>query len=453
MAQLVDTPAGLSTPAGQIIGPIRNAIEQGKRDRARMEPTWHSNRAMAAGKQWLKWSRADRRLKLDPRDIAGGADRRTVDLLTQNLWTALGQLGGAEARPQLLFRREDIPSEDFTQAANSALQYGWDSEWEANEKLTSVKRKLLVDGTAAIQCLFDPTVGKELGEVPIGPDGQPLLDKEQAYEHVSMMESLGEQAQFKSLKEGRVSWRPLSVFQIITPPGIEDEEDFPWEATIQAVQIDKLLERYGDKARGLKEEPLAVLEMIGLKDSVESAFGSDPEGDPGVPGRLDKHVALVTYYERPSTTHKKGRVVTYAADKLLEVTEELPYVRPNGDRCSGLVYFHYWKVEGRFWGRGLIEPGKDIQRTYNRRIQQEDLTIDRGQPYILATEGQEIKKTTVPLEVIYESPTVGQPARPQAGIAVHEDIWRSKESMKADLETAMGIHAVSTGEAPQRQTT
>lgn len=475
MAQQLVDQAGASSPVVAVLGPIKERIDQAKRDRSRIEPVWHSNRAYGAGKHWLKWSRSDRRLRLDPRDVQEGAERYTVDILTQNIMTALGQMAGAEERRQLLFRREDIPSEDFTKAANDALAYGWEHEWRAPEKLNAIKRKLLVDGTAAIQCYYDPTVGKELGNMPLGdgepfqvygdeegtpPEvvqsqaGQPIVDGLHARAFMQARTELGITPQMKHMREGRICWHPLSVFQLLVPPGIEDEQDFPWEAVIQAVQLDKLVERFGSQAKGIKEEPLAVLEQIGLKDSIDFGYGSDPEGDPGTPGKLDGHAALVTYYERPSTRHPRGRVVSFAGERMLETVDELPYVRPNGDYHSGLVYFHYWRVEGRFWGRALIEGGKGIQRTYNKRIQQEDTTIRRGQPYILAEDSDDnVKKTEAPLEIVAFPPSPTRPPVSIPGIPVHESIWRSKEGLLADIERALGVHAVSTGEAPQRQTT
>lgn len=452
MSQIA-TEAGVRTPASEIIGPIQKRVDQGKRDRGRIEPVWHANRAYAAGKYWLRWSRADRRLKLDPRDVQHGLERTTIDILTTKLWTAIGQLAGVEERRQLLFRREDIPSEDFTKAANDALAYGWDNEWHAPEKLATIKRLLVVDGTAAVQCYFDPTAGPELGEMPV-KDGQPIYDGEQARAYMAESMANGGRPPMQNLNQGRICWKVRSCFQTIVPPGIEDEENFPWEAIVEAVEIDKLVQRYGSKANGLQEEPLAMLEQIGLKDSIESGFGADPEGDPGVPGKLDKHVALVTYFERPSSKYAKGRVVTYAGNRLLEQTNELPYKRPNGDYSSGIVYFHYWRVAGRFWGRALIEPGKGIQRTYNKRAQQEQLTIDRGQPYIFAEETQEVKKTETPLEIVtYEQGASVQAPVPVPGVPVSDSIWKSKEGLKEDLEEALGIHAVSSGEEASRATT
>lgn len=458
-----------------LLGPIRERIDNAKRDRARFEPIWHSNRAFAAGKQWLRWSRGDRRLRLDPRDVEHGLERYTVDILTQNLWTALGQLSGAEARRQYLFRKEDVPSEDFAEAANAAVGYGWEYEWEAPRVLARVKSKLLVDGTAAVQCYFDPTKGRAIGEMPVGDGlpfmllgdpanpappqlvptqaGVPIADGLHARAYMAERMGQGGAPRMKEIREGRICLHARSSFQLLVPPGIEDEENFPWEATIEAIQVDKLLERWPETAAGLQEEPLAVLEQIGLKDSIDFGYGADPESDPGTPAKLDGHVALITYYERPSTKYPKGRVVYYAGDKLLEVVNELPYTRPNGDPHSGLVYFHYWRVEGRFWGRALIEPGKGIQRAYNKRTQQEHLTINRGQPKILAEENAELALTDAPLEVITYPPASQRVPTIFPGIPVHDAIWKSKDNMIADLERAMGIHGVSTGEAPTRQTT
>lgn len=452
MAQVVED-SRTRERASEFLDPIKKAVEQGKKDRGRMEPVWHSNRAYGAGKYWLKWSRGNRRLMLDPRDVAHGMERLSIDILTQNLWTALGQLAGAEARRNLLFRREDVPSEMFTEAANAAVRYGWEHEWHAKRKLNQVKRKLLIDGTAAIECYFDPTVGKEIGQMPVR-GGVPIYDGEEARSYVADLAGKGERADYKLLREGRICWHPRSVFQLIVPPGIEDDEAFPWEATIEAVSLDHLIDRYGDAAVGLRSEPLAVHEQLGLKDSVEGGFDSEPEGESGTPGKLEGYGALVKYRERPSTKHPRGREVHYCQERLLEVVPHLPYQLPNGDYHSGVVYFHYWRVEGRFWGRGLIEPGKGIQRTYNKRAQQEATTIDRGQPYILADKNSKLKRTEVPLEVV-EHDFAGSAPPPQAvaGIPVHDSIWRSKQDLKEDLQTAMGIHSVSTGEAPQRETT
>lgn len=450
MPQVYQDETGAQTPAAQILGPIKKKVEAAKRDRARFEAVWHSNRAFAAGRHWLKHSRGDRRLVLDPRDVQNGKQRVTVDLLSQYLHTALGQLRGAEERPQLLFRRDDLPSEDFTKTANSALQYGWDSEWEAKRQLERVKRRIIVDGTAAIQCLFDPTVGKELGDVPLR-DGKPLLDETEARAYVAELAAAGQTAQYKRLNEGRVCWKPRSVFNLLIPAGLEDEEEFPWVAIVSAVPLESLIARYGEQARQLKAEPLAALEVMGLKDSGEHGLGSDEE-DYGAPGKLEDHAALVEFYEQPTSDNDKGRVVTYARDLLLEVKEELPYKRPNGDYCDGIAFFHYWRVEGRFWGRGLIEPGKGIQRTYNKRCQQEQLTIDRGQPKVFIEDTQKVTVTGTPMEILRYKAGTPLPEFHQ-GMSVGDSMWRSKEGLLSDLERAMGIHGVSVGEEPSRQTT
>jgi len=474
MAQVIQMPSGRPQAADEILGPIKERVDQAKRDRRRLEPTVHSDRAFAAGKQWLKISRSDRRLHLDPRDVEEGKERVTVDLLSQYMGTGEGLLAGAEARRDLVFRREDIPSEDFTKAANDAMAFGWEVDFGAPAALARTKRRILVDGTAAIRVRFDPTVGRELGEVPIGdgrtvlvmgeeegmpprpvkvPRGEVILDKAVAHAFQAALLQTGEQPKTKYLREGRVILEPGSFFNILTPPAIEDEELFPWEAWIDAVAIDRLLAEYGDKAAGIQEEPLAAGEMLGVKESLEDSMGASPE-DADVPGKLDGHALRVKYYERPCREYPKGRVVCYAGEKLLDVEEELPLKRPNGDYASGIVYFHYKPVEGRFHGRSLVGQGKSPQKSFNKFVQLIDETIRRGQPYmIVGSTDEDVEKTTDrPLEVVKVKPTSQAPQTVQ-GIGPGEWMWRALEEKRQELEEAMGIKGVELGENPQNVNT
>lgn len=439
-SQVIEFPSGTPQPAEDLLGPVQKRVEAMKRDRARNEPVWHSNRAYAAGRQWLKWSRADRRLVLDKADVANGKERTTVNLLAQYLKTAEGQLAGVEQRKDLLFRREDITSEDFTEGANDALSYGWTSEWDAARILARTKRQIIVDGTAAVRVYFDPTLGRDIGQVPIA-NGKPLLDPEQAYAHVASMQEQGQRAQFKRLNEGRICWKTGSVFNLLVPQGIEDPEDFPYEAWIEAVAIDRLVQLYGSKAQGLQAESLSGAEMLGLREQMDDSLGS--EDNSGQPAKLEGQVSLVTYFERPCKDYPKGRTVIYAGNKLLDVQEELPYELPSGDRCSGITYFRYWPLEGRFWGQGLVEPGKKIQRLYNRACQQEQTTVDRSQPYILQAEGSQIQEQTEIMQVLtfqgQQAPTPVTPPGPGVFMQAY------KEGLLADLERAMGIHDESLG--------
>jgi hypothetical protein len=475
MAQVIQLPSGRSRPADEVLGPIKEKVEQAKRDRKRLEPTIHSNRAFAAGKQWLKWSRGDRRLMLDPKDVEGARERTTVDLLSQYMGTGEGLLAGAEARRDLVFRKEDIRSEDFTKAANDAMAFGWEVEFNAVSALARTKRRILVDGTAAIRVRFDPTVGRDLGEVPIGDGrtvtvlgeqegeeprpvptqaGQPILDGSLARAYMAELMRYGEQPKMRRLNEGRVILEPLSFFNLLVPPGIEDEDLFPWEAVIDAVSIDRLIAEYGDKAEGIEEEPLAALEMLGAKESLDSSLGASPE-DADTPGKLDGHVMRIKFYERPCREYPKGRTVCFAGERLLAETEELPLKRPNGDYTSGVVYFHYKPVEGRFFGRSLVEQGKSPQRVFNQRVSQIKETIDRGQPYVLVADNQDdegLKQSTIPLELVKVPPT-GMVPQPVQGMGPGEWMWRSLEELRQELEEAMGIKGVELGENPQNVNT
>jgi hypothetical protein len=50
-------------------------------------------------------------------------------------------------------------------------------------------------------------------------------------------------------------------------------------------------------------------------------------------------------------------------------------------------YFHWWRLNDRFYSRAFIEPMKDPQRLINRRETQNAEIIDRGMPKVFTKEG------------------------------------------------------------------
>jgi len=153
----------------------------------------------------------------------------------------MGKLMSDDFRPQILFRREDIESEEFAEQANQALEYGWDYEWDGDNVLVKLLIKLLTFGTCAVRCRFDPTIGPMVAEnVPFGKDGQPILDPGEAIQAVAEAVQNGETLKFKDIR-GRTVWESLSPFNLLVPPGLDNEDDFPWEIVVRAPH-DRLVE-------------------------------------------------------------------------------------------------------------------------------------------------------------------------------------------------------------------
>lgn len=422
----------------------RARIQAGLRDRRRYEPQWHLNQAFAAGKQWLAWAPRERRLILPP--MPDGRERYTADVLTQYLETVSGKIMADDFRPNLLFRRDDLESEEFAEQANKALSYGWDHEWEGDLVLAQLVTDLLTYGTCAIRCRFDTTIGPVLAENVPHQGGKPILDPQQAVIAVAQAAAQGRTLQFKDIR-GRIVWEPLTPFQLIVPPGIPHEGDFPWEIVVRPRTLDSLKQEYGAKADKIQEETLSAVDLIGVRDApvADTDLAMASAG-----GKLEGHALVYTCYQTPTTDLPQGQTVVMAGrDHVLEVRSDMPYQSPEGDPRSGLSYFHYWRVASRFWAKALIEPGVGPQRQLNKRSSQIGEIIDRGLPWVSAEEGS-LKQPPQgkPMAIVYSKPGSSKPVQMQ-GIGPGVWMQQNKQDILDDLERALGLRAVSMGENPQ----
>lgn len=437
-------PAKWPTDKQGLAGVWRSRIQNGLMDRKRFEPQWHINQAFAAGKQWLAWAPRERRLVIPP--LPDGRERYTADVLTQYLWTAAGKFMADDFRPELLFRRQDIESEEFAEQANKALAYGWDYEWDGDKILTQLLVKILTYGTCAIRCRFDPTIGPVIAENVPFKNGEPLLDPQQAVAAVAEAAIIGSTLKFKDIK-GRIVWEPLSPFNLIIPPGLDNEDDFPYEIVVRPRTLDSLKLEYGSKADDLAAEVLSQIDLVGIREQPmadsDLAFASTG-------GKLEGHVQVYTCYQRPSEELPNGQVTVLAGrDHVLDVRPELPYQAPDGSRRSGLTYFHYFRVPSRFWSKSLIEPGIGPQRMLNKRRSQQQEIIDRGLPWVAVEEGS-LKQPPQgrPLAIVSVKPGA---ARPQQMQGIGPGPWMQDDinSIYMDMEKALGLREISLGSHPQ----
>lgn len=433
---------------------IKKRIQNGRDNRRQFEPTWHSNLAFAAGKHWLEWNRTQRTLVL-PEELRD-KELYTADVIGEYRTTALAELGSDDDRPELLLRREDLPSEDYQQQLNKAVSFGWDNEWDGDAALDEVDRLTLDLGTAAIRCRWDPTYGASVGQVP-HVNGQPVYDPS---EQAGLFDEEGgptANVEMKDVKQGRIVWDVLSPFNFIVPPGIPHERDFPWVVVVRPVLLSKVQEEYGEPAAGLKEDndigSVYGWSTTGLGAGSlapnTSAYGS------GAPGRLRDHVWLFTYLENPTAKYPDGRTVTLATNQYvpLRFDERLPYVGPDGSPRNGISYFHWWRVSGRFWSRGLIEVMKDGQRAINKRRTQINEIIDRGMPAIFVQRDSEaLNRKGIPAEYVELGPDERAPIAftgTQPGAWLQGDV----EALREDLTHATGIKGSSLGENPANVST
>jgi hypothetical protein len=342
------------TPATSDLGVWKERQMQASRDRRRYEPVWSLCQSFISNKQWVGWSRRDRRIVSEPNPQ--NRERHTVNVLTSYLMTNVGKFISDDMRPHLFFRSDSQEDESYARQANKALEYAWDEELDADDVLYDAILRMCSFGLSAIQCLWTPDRGPVIAENVPFINGQPSYDTSQVADHYAK----GGQFDVRTVR-GKLEWRPLSPTNILPPPGIVHERDFPWIIIERPMDLGRLRTEFGDVAKGITEQNLAAFDMAGLRDSVSDSDGVSQT----TTGRLKNHAILYTGYEMPTREHPGGRRIWWAQDTKLREKEGLGY-KIDGEPKIGIRFFKYNMVPDRFWPIGQIEPGIGPQRQRNR---------------------------------------------------------------------------------------
>lgn len=442
-----DPSGAYGTPSAQAINAspsLQTFIDrrtQALRDRRRFEPVWHVCQAFLANRQWVGWSRRDRKIVVEPNPQ--GRERHTVNVLTPYVMTQVGKFVADDLLPRLLFRGDSEEMQAFARQANKAMEYCWFEEVDADERLYEAFLNMTTYGISGVQAHWDPTSGPYMAkQVPV-VDGKPMLDPEQARKYVS--DNYGAKIDFRDVR-GRCSWDVLGPFNILPPPGVTHERNFPWLIIERPVDLSRIRAMFGAKAQSVQEMDLSSIDTVGLRDMI----GSDGDTQGAAPSRLRNHALLSTCYEWPTPEHPQGRTVIWSQQTMLEQRDGLPYVI-DGEPHVGIRFFKYNRVPGRFWPIGMVEPGIGPQKQRNRSRSQYIEMKDRAGLGRVFAQKNSIKVSQMPggkiMEVIEVAPGAQMPTETtgtgpgpwlQQDVAMHD----------ADMQKVMGIGDTTMGQAP-----
>jgi hypothetical protein len=443
-AASMDTPVagGQSQQAEETLKRWLKRKREARDDRRAYEKQWMINQHFAAGIQWLKWSQRDHRV-LEVQKDEHGRRLDTVDVLSQYRSTAIGKIAnGGDLRSELLANYgNDVTADMYAEQLNGAVRYAWEEECRGDRKALAVLRALVELGTAAIRCRYDRSKGSVIAREVPHRDGRPILDENEQRSYVSERQMLGESANLRQLREGKICWEKLSAWNLLPPPGVEDPEDFPWELIVRPVPLDELKRLYGAKANGVKADKIEDMGMLAYS---RPRLGDGPSQTPAVAQNLERHALVYTGYDRVD----EETVVFTNDGHLLDSDKNLPYQLPPWGPRSGITYFRWDILDGRFWGRAFLEPGIGPQKLRNKRLSQIDEIIDRGLPKVYGEEGSLVRRPQGrPME--YVELVRGTPAPTIfAGVPVGAWMTTDVELQDQNIEKALGLRDIALGQSP-----
>lgn len=394
------------------------------------------NRKFAAGKQHMNVNTRDGRV-VDVRE-RNGIKLVTADILTQFINTAVGRMSANDVRPNFIAATDDEYASQVTEQMNLAFGWGWDNEWEGDAKIMQLWRLLVIDGTAAIRVRYDKNFGEIVGEMPVRDD-KPVYDPEEARAYMGDEHAAGRRPKLKTVREGKVVWEILTAENLLPPPGYDDPRDFPREAVVRPVQLVDLKARYGDKAEGLIEEE------IDSSASLTSGLGYGDGQDVKLKGR----VMVYTGYRRPCADYPQGQVIVFTKNRILDNRKHLPFDSHPRGASTGLHYFRWQVIPGRFMGRAFIEGGIGPQQVRNKRLTQMDAIIDRNMPFILIEEQSLARRSSgAPMEYVEIRPGAPIP-KVEAGVPPGAWMLQDVKLQEENAEKALGLSQTVMGQPPQ----
>lgn len=424
----------------EILQPWQENIDQAKKERDQYLPQVKINRKFSVGKQHLNVSVRDGRVVEVQR--RHGLELVTSDILTQYIQTAIGKLSGNDYKSSFLPAppEESALVTDIAKQLNASYGWGWDNEWLGDHKLQKIVRHLVIDGTCGIRVRYDRRFGEVIGEFPYH-EGVPILDDSMRMKYMEESFKEGKKVDLRVVREGQVKWEFLSFENILWPAGFDDPVDFPWDLIVRPVSVKDLKSRYPKMTKELQDEE------INSPGSLTAGLGIGDQEDVKIRGQ----VLVYTGYLRPCSDYPKGQTVLMVPDQniVLDVREQLPYPdHPAGPR-TGVHYFRWQVIPGRFPGRAFIEGGIGPQKIRNKRLTQINAIMDRGLPKVFIEEQSLARpQTGEPLEVVEVRP--GSPL-PKVESGVQPGAWMLQDVklQEENAERALGIAPVTRGNPPQ----
>lgn len=388
------------------------------------EKEWYESVAMREGRQYVYWNHALRTL----RQMEATPWRRqiVVNKILPGVERAMSSLRSIEPEPSVAPAGPELR---FRDAARTAVKL-WQSFAQESKTVRKFKKA----------CLHAVVTGNAFAKVTWNPQLGPVT-----------MEYKGEK-----LHEGRVDLRIVSPWSIFLDPVAQDLETTSWIAEESIWPVPWVRKMWPDRGKFVTADRSSS-SIRAWRDrnllTLSSRFGSHASLG-GLKSR-DVSVTVVELWMRPNDTYPEGLHVIMANDVMLNHQNGYrnPYVGLCEDGFLEIPYVHFPYYDGlnRLWGTGWVPNQTPIQREINNRtnIIAEHIQLTTHSPWIVP------KGHGIPDEAFLPRPDARMewsgigPAPYRADIPqLPQQVFQSKEDLKADFDEAGAQSEATKGEAP-----
>lgn len=362
-------------------------------------------RAFLAGEQWLFWDAVRNSLQQLPRDPS------RVRVIVNRVWPASRTVVAQLMSRAMTFEVNPGENDDATirgaHLAASVLKHVQrDHNWE------DLREQLLwatwIGGTGILSVDWDPRAGTSLGMDPWGG----------------------------KIGTGDITETVSTIVEVAVEPGTRDAERSNWWIRAVALPPDQVQAMYN----------------LPYRPEADASAGLSPIQQRLLQGerretRADLTLVL-TYYERPNSLRPEGCIATVVGKNMVDGPHAWYF--PFTDRLN-MVVVRETKVPARWTGDTVLQAAIPVQAAFNHSWSNiiEHMKL-AGNARLMIPEGSVDlmdELTDLPAEIIPYNPAGGGEPKFLSPPAM-PNWWVEQPKMLAEeLDTILGVHAVSRGEA------
>lgn len=451
---------------------LAKSIEQFYRNdsvvKTQLGKNWERNQMMLDGQQWIVWEENTqtggmwKQLKVSRENEY--IPRPVTNIMFDAYQTLKGYL--LKAKPRISVRPNTQTARDKTAAKLATLVSQTMSERLGDEENDEYAASVLVGfGTVFAKDYWD-TSYVSLVKVPRMIE-QPVLDPlTGAATGTQLVEAMDENGQpiVDEVPLGDVNSDIIEPYRIAIDPLAMSLHKARWIMEYSIQPLDWIRTVYGKQEPGYTGRVDEVLAESQLNNSMRRFFQLKTssgvkngmmvdQGGASADTSIENTAVVKEYYERPTQTYPKGRLIVVANNIPLYVGDS-PCEGPDLGDWHPYSECRWELVPGRFWAKSPLDDGAEIQKKLNSI----DATV------ILTRKTMAIPQKLIPLGIGVEPGSwTGRPglekfyradgangAKPEViqAAGVHESVFVEREKTKEDFKEITGAIDILKGDRP-----